>query len=73
MPTEIAQAEATIALNFRATEFRLETQGKSALDLCKLCLQAGAELQHRRQTTNHILFLNGYKVRYTWSHNNLIE
>ena len=30
--------------------------GKSASDLCKLCLQAGAELQGRRQeTTNHIL------------------
>ena len=57
MRNEIAQAEATIALNFRATEFRLETQGKSALDLCKLCLQAGAELQ---ETTNHILI--GCKV-----------
>jgi len=50
---------------------------KSASDLCKLCLQSGAELQGRRQeTTNHIL--NGCKValnqkRYTWRHNNLIK
>ena len=35
--------------------------GESALDLCKLCLQAGADLRGRRQkTTNHIL--NGCKV-----------
>ena len=34
---------------------------KSVSGLCKLCLQAGAELQGRRQeTTNHIL--NGCKV-----------
>ena len=51
--------------------------GKSASDLCKLCLQAGAELQGRRQeTTNHIL--NGCKValhkkRYAWGHSNLIK
>ena len=51
--------------------------GKSTSDLCKLCLQAGAELQGRRQeTTNHIL--NGCKValhqkRYTWRHSNLIK
>ena len=50
--------------------------GKSASDLCKLCLQAGTELQGRRQEiTNNIL--NGCKValhqkRYTWRHNNLI-
>ena len=56
--------------------FCLDTQqtnllqwGKSASDLCKLSLKAGAELQGRRQeTTNHIL--NGCKValhkkRYT--------
>ena len=59
------------------TQTNLLQWGKSASDLCKLCLQAGAELQGRRQeTTNHIL--NGCKValhqkRYTWRHNNLIK
>ena len=51
------------------TQTNLLQLGKSASDLCKLCLQAGAELQGRRQeTTNHTL--NGCKValhqkRYT--------
>ena len=59
------------------TQTNLLQWGKSASDLCKLCLQAGAELQGRRQeTTNHIL--NGCKVAlhqkiYTWRHNNLIK
>ena len=59
------------------TQNNLLQWGKSASDLCKLCLQAGAELQGRTQeTTNHIL--NGCKVvlhqkRYTWRHNNLIK
>ena len=53
------------------------TIGKSTSDLCKPCLQAGAELQGRRQENkNHIL--NGCKValhqkRYTWRHNNLFK
>ena len=38
------------------TQTNLLQRGKSASDLCKLCLQAGTELQGRRQeTTNHIL------------------
>ena len=42
------------------TQTNLLQLGKSASDLCKLCLQAGAELQGRRQeTTNHTL--NGCK------------
>ena len=42
------------------TQTNLLQRGKSASDLCKLCLQAGTELQGRRQeTTNHIL--NGCK------------
>ena len=51
--------------------------GKSASDLCKLCLLAGAELQGiRQETKNHIL--NCCKVAlhqkiYTWRHNNLIK
>ena len=59
------------------TQTNLLQWGKSASDLCKLCLQAGAEFEGRRQeTTNHIL--NGCKValhqkRYTWRHNNLIK
>ena len=59
------------------TQTNLLQRGKSASDLCKLCLQAGTELQGRRQeTTNHIL--NGCKIalhqkRYTWRHNNLIK
>ena len=36
------------------TQTNLLQWGKSASDLCKLCLQAGAELQGRRQEpTNH--------------------
>ena len=64
-------------LNTLPTQTNLLQWGKSASDLCKLCLQAGAELQGRRQeTTNYIL--NGCKgavhqKRYTWRHNNLIK
>jgi len=43
------------------TQTNLLQWGKSASDLCKLCLQADAELQGRRQgTTKHIL--NGCKL-----------
>ena len=64
-------------LDILPTQTNLLQLGKSASDLCKLCLQAGAELQGRRQeTTNYIL--DGCKVtlhqkRYTWRHNNLIK
>jgi len=43
------------------TQANLPQWGKSVSDLCKVCLQAGTELQGRTQeTTNHIL--NGCKV-----------
>ena len=59
------------------TQINLLQRGKSSSDLCKLCLQAGAELPGRRQEiTNDIL--NGCKValyqkRYTRRHNNLVK
>jgi len=64
-------------LDILPTQNNLLQWGKSLSDLCKLCLQADAKLQSRRQeTTNHIL--NGCKValhqkRYTWRHNNHVK
>ena len=45
-------------LDILPTQTNLLQWGKSASDLCKLCIQAGAQLQGRRQeTTNHIFEL----------------
>ena len=56
-------------LDTLSTQTNLLQWGISASDLCKLCLQAGTELQGRRQeTTNHILIgckVALFKKRYT--------
>ena len=51
LPYNLNQSETKLA-----PETNLPQWGKSASDLCKLCLQAGAQLQGRRQATTNYIF-----------------
>ena len=53
------------------TQTNLLQWGTSASNLCKLCLQADAELQGRRQKDTNKVAL--HQKRYTWRYNNLIR